>query len=195
MGCMLQASDLRWSHQMGGLWAVFGSFCQQGRLHLGPVVTHLHQFVQGGPICCSCQEAAVMPYCCNSGWKTPPLARWGNSVFELSSLSSRRLAQWSAMPLLWEVGLSPHPWSQLLFCTLHPLSKSSSPCPSPILWGLSRVPPHPPLSVVNYDSLFVLLSFVAVHLPRSCLGELHVALPCWFCRFTLAALKQISREK
>jgi hypothetical protein len=49
MGHPLQVGVLKWSHQVTVLQAVFGSFCPQSRLQLGPEVTHC-QFMQGGQI-------------------------------------------------------------------------------------------------------------------------------------------------
>jgi hypothetical protein len=61
MGCPLQAGALKWFHQVTGLWAVFDSFSPQGRLQLGPEVSHC-QFVQGGQIwCCLHQVGAAFP--------------------------------------------------------------------------------------------------------------------------------------
>jgi hypothetical protein len=45
-GHLLQVGVLMWSHQVA-----FGSFCPQGRLHLGPEVIHC-QFMQGVQNCC-----------------------------------------------------------------------------------------------------------------------------------------------
>jgi hypothetical protein len=122
---------LKWSLQVTGLWAVFGSYCSQGRLQLGPEVNHC-QFVQGGQIhCCFCQEAAVLPYSCNSGCSAPPPARWGNSVLN-SALRPMRLTQWSTMALLLGGWLVTPPLLSA-FVTFHvfvhwELSKLSHPC-------------------------------------------------------------------
>jgi hypothetical protein len=50
MSHLLQAGALTQSHQVTGLCVVFGSFCPQSSLQLGPEVTHC-QFVQGDQIC------------------------------------------------------------------------------------------------------------------------------------------------
>jgi hypothetical protein len=119
--------------------AVFGSFSPQGRLQLGPEVTHC-QFVQSGQVCCClCQAAAMLPYSCNSVWSAPLLARWGSSVLS-TVLSPSRLAQPSTTVPLWEVGLSPHPPLSVFvafpaFIHWELGTKGSAPCPTPIFWG------------------------------------------------------------
>jgi hypothetical protein len=68
-------------------WLVISNwFLQQGRLQLGPEVTH-YRFVQGGLMCyCFHQAAAVLPYSCNSVWSAPPPTRWGNSILSTASV-------------------------------------------------------------------------------------------------------------
>jgi hypothetical protein len=83
-------------------------------------------FVQDSAICCFCQAAAALPYCCNSGWSAPMPARWGNSIL-YTALSPSRLTQWSSMLPLWEFGLSPHSHSQPLFLAQPPLAEISAP--------------------------------------------------------------------
>jgi hypothetical protein len=109
-------------------------------------------------MCWFCQAAAVLPYSCNSVWSAPPPARWGNSVLS-TALSLRKLAQQFSIPLLWEADLLHH-CSQILLpvppslveifgSLLHPCSPRLVQCSTP-----------PPLSVVDYNSLFMFLSFV-----------------------------------
>jgi hypothetical protein len=46
-------------------------------------------------------------------------------------------------------------------------TESSSPCPTPILWGRFSIPPPPPLLVLDYSSLFMFSNFVGgFSLPR-----------------------------
>jgi hypothetical protein len=62
------------------------------------------------------------------------------------------------------------PCSQCLFHTPPSLSESSAPCHTPFLRGLFSSP-LPPLSVVDYNSLFLFLSFVqgwGLNLLRGC---------------------------
>jgi hypothetical protein len=73
---------------MSIIWFILYTQC---RLQLQPEVTHF-QFVQGGAICCFCQAAAVLHYCCNSVWSATFSTRWGCSVLS-TAFSPRRVAQ------------------------------------------------------------------------------------------------------
>jgi hypothetical protein len=91
MGHLLQVGALIWSNQVTGLWVEFGSFCPQGRLQLGPEVTHC-QFMQSVQSCCFHHEAGELPYS-NSVWLVPPPARRGNSALS-TDISPTGPAQW-----------------------------------------------------------------------------------------------------
>jgi hypothetical protein len=125
----------------------------------------------------------------------------GQSVLS-TTLSPMRLTQLPTTPPLWEVGLLPHPCSQhLLLARLsllrvqllwevglspHPCFPVLIPChtfafpswefgslPHPIFPRLVQHSTPPPLSVVDYNSLFMFLSFVlgwGCNLPRGCTG-------------------------
>jgi hypothetical protein len=133
------------------LVTVFGSFCPQGRLQLGPEATH-YQF--GLTCCCLLQMAAVLPYYCNSIWSVPPPARWGHSVLS-TTVSPTRLAQESPTFPLWDVGLSPQSHCQPLGFTMPLLTGSSAPLggwlSTPLL--LSAFVPYPAFVHSEFNSL------------------------------------------
>jgi hypothetical protein len=87
--------------------------------------------VQDGLICCYFrQAAAALPCCYNSGWSAPSSARWYSSVL--------CIAVHPTTPLLWKVGLLPHPCFQPFYLALPPLTEISAPgrsacCPTPTL--------------------------------------------------------------
>jgi hypothetical protein len=75
-----------------------------------------------------------------------------------TALSAMRLAQQSTMASIWEVGLLPHPHSQPLL--LFPIHWEFSSFSHSILRGRFSIPLSPPLSVLDYDSLLMLSSFL-----------------------------------
>jgi hypothetical protein len=85
-----------------------------------------------------------------------------------------RLAQQSTMALLWEVDLSLHHCSQPLLLFLPLFTESWVPCPTFILWGRFRVPPHPQWQcyITIHCLCFSVLLGVGFNLPRGC-TELH----------------------
>jgi hypothetical protein len=136
-----------------------------------------------------------LPYHCNSVWLALPPARWGQFSSALSPMKLSdppcpcfgRLAchptptfRLCAFPhlcllivqFLWKVGLSLHP--ALHLCSLSHLC-SLIVCllaPTPFSKAGSAFHTHTPLSVVDYNSLFMLFSFVGwwFNLPRGCAG-------------------------
>jgi hypothetical protein len=121
-----------------GLWAVFSSLCPQGRLQLGPEVTHC-QFVQGDHICCCFYLAS--PYYCNSVWSAPPLARWGSSALS-TTLSPIRLALGSTMACFGRLSCHPTPTLSLCcFSNLHSLRVQL--LAHPVLWSRFSIQSHP----------------------------------------------------
>jgi hypothetical protein len=106
---LLQERALKWSHQMTGLWAIFASFYPQRRLQLGPVILTTN-------LCTMVRSVVVFTKqplrCCSFSfiWSAPPPAGGGNSVL-CTALSPTRLAQQSATPMLWKVGLFLQPHS------------------------------------------------------------------------------------
>jgi hypothetical protein len=183
MGLLLQVGALMWSHQVTGLWAVFGSFCPQVRLLLGPQVTHC-QFMQGIQSCCFTRKQLCCPTAATvSGWLLPQ-PHGAIQFWVLPSVS------WDQLREVWEVCLSPHPHSQPLCLASPLLCASSAPlgdclvtphllsafvtAPTFVHWEFDSLPHScspeqvqhstlPLLSVLDCNSLFMLFSFLTVH--------------------------------
>jgi hypothetical protein len=97
-------------------WLVFGSFCPQGRLQMGPKVTHysLRKVVPSVVFTrqqLHCPTAATL-----SGQLLPP-ARWGCSVLS-TALSPTRVAQQSPTSHLWGGWLATPHTHTLSLCSL-----------------------------------------------------------------------------
>jgi hypothetical protein len=142
-----------------GLWAVFGSFCPWGRLKLGPEVTHC-QFLQ--------VVRSVVVFTRLQLWL---VSSSPSKVAQFSFEYCPQSHKTNSVFLLWEVGLLPYSHSQPLL--LFP------PCSLSV--QLLALPPfsvtgsafHPPfLSVLDYNSLFMLFSFVqgGFNLPKGYAG-------------------------
>jgi hypothetical protein len=112
-----------WSHQVTGLWVVFGPSVH--KISWNCEVRWGVQFMQGGQSCCFHQVTAGLPFSCSSVWSAPPLARWGNSLLN-GALCPRDQLQDPPPALLWEDGLLSHPRSQPLRFPWSLLSASSS---------------------------------------------------------------------
>jgi hypothetical protein len=172
---------MMWSHQVTGLWVVFGSSVHRISWNCG--LRYDCQLVQGGQICCFHQVAAMLPFSFRSVWSTSPLASWGNSVLNAALCPRDQL--WDPSPsLLWEVSLLSQPLSQplCLFQSLldsggssgklacHPtlaLSLCCFTCVSSLrVWLLvpprfsgASVPSSALLLVLDYSLLFMFFSF------------------------------------
>jgi hypothetical protein len=168
MGHLLQVGALQWSHQMADLWPVFGSFCQQGRLQLRPVISH-YKFVQGDLICCFARWQLHCPTAA-----TLLVSSFPNKVRQFSFVycpqSQKTSSEICHAPALGGWLVTPPPLSALV---LHPIFTCWE-FGSLIHFLSSSLHQHftpSPLSVVDYNLLFMFFSFDGgVNPPRSYTG-------------------------
>jgi hypothetical protein len=98
--------------------------------------------MKGSQRYCPHYLAFVLSFSCSSVWSAPPSARWDS--FEYCPVAQLLLSAFAAFPVFvhWVFG-----------------GKSLAPCPASYLCGRFSFPPLPPLSVLNYSSLFMFFSF------------------------------------
>jgi hypothetical protein len=134
IGLLLQAGALMWSHQVTGLWVVFGSFCPQGRLQLGPEVTHC-QFMQvfGAVVVCTMQQLCCPTTATLVSSSASKVGQFSFEYLHQSDQTSSGIHHW--LHFGW---LACHPTLALSLCTLPYLCLV-------LVWFLWEVslPPHP----------------------------------------------------
>jgi hypothetical protein len=133
MGCLLEEGALKWPHQVTGLWAVFGSFCPQGRLQLGLEVTL--------PVCSRWSDLLLFSPC-------------GSCICPTTATLSGQLLLWQGGAILFEYCPQSYETSSVIrysptrggWFVTPPLLPALVPCPISAHWMLGssgRLTCHP----------------------------------------------------
>jgi hypothetical protein len=126
----VQGQTLMWSHQVIGLWIVFGSFCPQGNLQLGVKVTlpfpaawsKLLLFSPGSSFIALYLQLCLVSF---------SLSKVGQFSFEYCPLCHETSSGIHHLHCFWKVGWSFHPYSQPLCLSWSLLCASSA---SLVVW-------------------------------------------------------------
>jgi hypothetical protein len=124
-----------------GLWAIFTSFCLEGRLQLGLKVTHC-QFLQSGQSfwCLTRQKLHCYTATPLSGQLLP---QQDGAIRFWVLFSVPEVQFWDPPPALFGVvGLLPNPRSQSMLLVLPLFTESLGFCPTPVLWSKFSIPAH-----------------------------------------------------
>jgi hypothetical protein len=129
---------LKSSHQ-SSIW-----FLSTSRLQLESEVCHCPLVQGGGQVCCFCLAAATLPLQLQLWLVSSSTSKVGQFSFEYKPQSHETSSVIHYAPL-WEVGLSPHPWSQPLLLFLPSFTESSDTCST--LFSKAGSVFHPTLTV------------------------------------------------